>query len=159
MPNQAAIFTIGDEYASNASRDETGDALIGILTKMDWTISLRAALPDDEDQIAHTLVQTVDAGGVDAVFTIDGVGLDLKDRGAEALYKVCERWVTGLPEIIRIKLYEKNPAIALYRGLAGIRGKTLVINLPATPGSVRDAMDVLKPILRSTVEVLKGTLA
>jgi len=156
MPNQAAIFTIGDEYAAGSARDEAGDALIGILTKMGWIITIRAALPDDEEQIASHIIQTVDAGNVDVVFTLDGVGLDPKDRAAEALYKVCERWLTGLPEIIRFKLYEKIPAIALYRGLAGIRGKTLMVNLPGTPVSVREAMDVLKPILRSTVEQLKG---
>jgi molybdopterin adenylyltransferase len=155
MPNQAAILTVGDAYASGEARDEAGDTLTGILTKMGWTIAVRAVVGDDEDQIVAQVIHNIDAG-VEVVFTVGGVGLDPRERAAEALYKVCERWVTGLPELIRFKLYDKNPAIALYRGLAGIRGKSLVVNLPATPGAVRDAMDVLKPVLRPLVEQLKG---
>jgi molybdenum cofactor synthesis domain-containing protein len=155
MPNQAAILTVGDVYVAGQARDEAGDTLTGILTKMGWTIAVRLAVPDDEDQIATQVIQNIDAG-VEVIFTVGGVGLDPRDRAAEALYKVCERWVTGLPELIRFKLFDKNPGIVLYRGLAGIRGKSLVVNLPGSPGAVRDSMDVLKPVLRPLVEQLKG---
>lgn len=159
MANQAAIVTVGNKYASNQSKDESGDALGGILNKMGWVLASRVVVGDDEEQVAAQVAQLADSGQVDVVFTIDGVGIMPHERVPEAMYRVCEKWITGLPEIARARLFDKSPSIALYRGLAGTRGKTLIVNMPGTPVAVRDTMDVLKVPIRLIVEQLKAPTA
>jgi molybdopterin adenylyltransferase len=159
MPIQAAIITVGDKYVSNQAKDESGDALAGILSKSGWTLVSRGVVGDDEEQVAIQVAQVADSGQVDVVFTIDGVGIQPTDRTPEAMYRVCEKWITGMPELVRAKLFDKTPAIALYRGLAGIRGKTLIINLPGTPIGVRDTMDVLRSPVRLVLEQMKPPTA
>jgi len=156
MPNQAAILTVGEKYVSGQAKDESGDLLAGILNKLGWEIAQRAMVGDDDAQISGQIIQWVDTGTIDAVFTLDGVGIQPKDRASEALYQVCEKWIPGIPEYVRAKLSEKTPGVILYRGLCGVRGKTLILNLPGTPIALKDTMDVLKTTIRLTVEQLKG---
>jgi molybdenum cofactor synthesis domain-containing protein len=153
---QIAIFAIGDRYHSGQANAEGADVLEAICRKMGWEITHRQPLTDNDEQISSQLIQTADEGKADIIFTVDGVGVLPKDRAAEALYGVCEKWIPGLPELIRLKSYEKNPLISLYRGLAGVRGKTIIVNLPGTPVGVKDSMDALKTVLRQTVEQIKG---
>jgi len=159
MANQAAILTVGDKYVSGQVKDESGDALAGILNKLGWNLVGRAVVGDDEEQVAIQMAQLADSGQVDVVFTIDAVGILPTDRCAAAMFRVCEKWVTGLSEMVRFKLFDKTPAMALYRGLAGIRGKTLIVNLPGTPIAVRDTMDVLKVPIRLIIEQMKPPVA
>ena len=130
MAIQAAIFTIGDRYAAEGNRDESGDILNSTCMKMGWEIVERRVLGDAEQDIINHLVEVSDSGKVDMILTIDGIGVMAKDRVPEAMYQVCEKWVPGLAELIRIKCYENTPAVAVTRGLAGVRGKTLIVNLP-----------------------------
>jgi molybdenum cofactor synthesis domain-containing protein len=155
MTIQAAIVTIGDKYVSGQAKDEPGDALAGILNKSGWDLAGRVVVGDDEEQLAIHLAQLADSGKLDVVFTIDGVGIQPSERTPEAMYRVCEKWITGMPELVRFKLFDKNPSIALYRGLAGVRGKTLIVNLPGTPIGVRDTMEVLRGSIRLVIEQLK----
>ena len=160
MAIQAAIFTIGDRYAAEGNRDESGDILNSTCMKMGWEIVERRVLGDAEQDIINHLVEVSDSGKVDMILTIDGIGVMAKDRVPEAMYQVCEKWVPGLAELIRIKCYENTPAVAVTRGLAGVRGKTLIVNLPKNPTAVKDAMDALKPALRQNiVDQLKGPSA
>lgn len=156
MPIQVAIFTVGERYSSGTAKDEGGDNLNASCLKMGWEIVARQTLADDEQALASHLIQTADSGTVDIIFTVDGIGIQPKDRVPEAMYQVCEKWVPGLSELIRNKAYEKTPLVALTRGVAGVRGKTLVINMPGSPTAVKDSMDVLRPILRLAVEQVKG---
>jgi molybdopterin adenylyltransferase len=156
MAIQAAIFTIGDRYVAGGIHDESGDILNTICLKMGWEVVERHVLGDAEQDIIDRLVQLVDSGKVDVIFTLDGIGVHAKDRVPEAMYQICEKWVPGLAEIIRVKCYENSAAVAATRGLAGVRAKTLLVNLPRNPTAVKDAMDALKPVLRhGIVEQLK----
>jgi len=155
MPFQAAIVTVGDKYVSNLVKDEPGDALGGILNKSGWEIAMRGMVGDDEEQMAVQVAQLADSGKLDVIFTIDGVGIQPTDRTPEAMYRICEKYITGLPELVRFKLFDKSPSMALYRGLVGIRGRTLIVNLPGTSVAVRDTMDVLKAPIRMVVDQLK----
>jgi len=157
MPIQVALFTVGDRYVSGGAKDEAGDNLNASCLKMGWEVVIRQALGDDEQGLASHLTQTVDSGTVDIVFTVDGIGLQAKDRVPEAMYQVCEKWIPGLSELIRNKAYEKTPLVALTRGVAGIRGKTIVINMPGSPTAIKDSMDVLRSIFRLAVDQVKGT--
>ena len=157
MPIQVAIFSVGDRYVSGGAKDEAGDILNASCLKMGWEVVVRQALGDDEQALASHLIQTADSGTVDIIFTVDGIGIQTKDRVPEAMYQVCEKWIPGLSELIRNKAYEKSPLVALTRGVAGIRGKTIVINMPGSPTIIKDSMDVLRPVLRTAVDQVKGT--
>ncbi|HUO58027.1 MAG TPA: molybdenum cofactor synthesis domain-containing protein [bacterium] len=159
MPIQVALFTIGEKYVSGGAKDEAGDNLNASCLKMGWEVVARQALGDDEQALASHLIQTADSGTVDIIFTVDGIGISPKDRVPEAMYQVCEKWIPGLPELIRNRAYEKTPLVALTRGVAGIRGKTLLLNMPGSPTAVKDAMEVLRPVLRLAVDQVKGTPA
>ena len=159
MPIQAAIFTVGDRYTVGQSKDEAGDILNASCLKMGWEIVVRQAMGDAETDLVQTLVTTADSGTVDVIFTVDGIGVQTKDRVPEAMYQVCEKWVPGLSELIRNKAYEKTPLVALTRGVAGVRGKSLIINMPGSPTAVKDSMDVLRPVLRQAVDMVKVTPA
>ncbi len=156
MPIQAALFTVGEKYV-NSGKDEAGDNLNASCLKMGWEVVVRQALADDEQALAAHLIQTADSGTVDVIFTVDGIGVQPKDRVPEAMYQVCEKWIPGLPELIRNKAYEKTPTVALTRGVAGVRGKTLIINMPGSPTAIKDSMEVLRPVLRLAVDQIKGT--
>lgn len=156
MPIQVAIFTVGDKYVTGGVKDEAGDNLNASCLKMGWEITVRQTLADDEQALAGHLVQTADSGTVDIIFTVDGIGIQPKDRVPEAMYQVCEKWLPGLAELVRNKAHEKSPWVALTRGVSGTRGKTLVINLPGSPTAMRDSMDALRTVLRQAVDQAKG---
>jgi molybdopterin adenylyltransferase len=156
MPIQAALFTVGEKYVTGGAKDEAGDILNASCLKMGWEVVVRQALGDDEQALAGHLIQTADSGTVDVIFTVDGIGLQAKDRVPEAMYQVCEKWIPGLPELIRNKAYEKTPMVALTRGVAGVRGKAMIINMPGSPTAVKDSMEVLRPVLRLAVDQIKG---
>jgi molybdopterin adenylyltransferase len=159
VPIQVALFTVGDRYVSGGAKDEAGDNLNASCLKMGWDVVIRQTLGDEEQSLAAHFNQTADSGTVDIVFTVDGIGIQPKDRVPEAMYQVCERWIPGLSELIRNKAIEKTPLVALTRGVAGVRGKTLFINMPGSPTAVKDAMDALRPVLRLAVDQMKGTSA
>lgn len=159
MPIQAAIFTIGNRFASGESKDEAGDVLQSICLKMGWEVAARQALADDEQGLVSHFIQTADSGAIDLIFTVDGIGIHVNDRVPEAMYQVCEKWLPGLPELIRGKAYEKTPLVGLTRGVAGVRGKSLIVNLPGSPTAIKDSMEVLRPVLRQAIEQVKGTPA
>ena len=159
MAVQVAIFTVGDRYLSGGTKDEAGENLNASCLKMGWEVVARQALGDDEQALVGQLLQTADSGTVDILFTVDGIGARPTDRVPEAMYQVCEKWLPGLPELIRNKAYEKTPLVGLTRGAAGIRGKTVLINMPGSPTAVKDAMEVLRPILRLAVDQVKGASA
>lgn len=157
MAIQVALFTVGDRFVSGGAKDEAGENLNASCLKMGWEIGVRQTLGDDEQALAGYLVQTADSGTIDIIFTVDGIGAKPHERVPEAMYQVCEKWLPGLSELIRNKAYEKTPLVSLTRGVAGVRGRTLIINLPGTPTAVKDAMEVLRPVLRLAVEQVKGT--
>jgi molybdenum cofactor synthesis domain-containing protein len=159
MAIQVTILTIGDKYVKGSVNDEAADILESTCRKMGWELVHRQVLGDDPEALAGYLLQLADSGKVDVIFTIDGIGLLPADRVPEAMHPVCEKWIPGLAEIMRHKAFEKSPAVALTNGLAGLRGKTLIINLPGTPTAVKDALDILKPVIRFAVDQFKTTPA
>src|SRR5262245_3643380 len=113
MSIQVAIFTIGERYTVPGAKDEAGDILNASCLKMGWEVVVRQPFHGDDQAIASHLVQTADSGTVDIIFTVDGIGCLPQDRVPEAMYQVCEKWIPGLPELIRNKAYEKTPLVAL----------------------------------------------
>lgn len=151
-----AILTVGDAYARGEVKDEAAEALEGLCGRLGWELTRREVLSSEEGAVARWIAQIADEGIADLILTLDGVGLRPSDRVPEAAYQVLEKYVTGPMEILRAKLSDASPAFALSRGVAGVRGRTLVVNLPGTPLQAKQAMDVLKNLLRQAVEQIKS---
>ena len=116
----------------------------------------RALVPDETGPIAGTLAAWADAGRVDLILTTGGTGLTARDVTPEATRSVLEKDAPGLAEALRMAAYPGFHRAALSRGLAGVRGKTLIVNLPGSPGGVRDGLAVLDDLVEHAVELIQG---
>ena len=155
QPIRAAILILSDKAFRGEREDKSGPALKEILEAHAEVVSV-AVLPDEKGQIADYLRNTCDSGVVDVLFTSGGTGLAPRDVTPEATLSVIERIVPGIPEAIRAYSMQKTNRAMLSRGAAGVRGRTLIINLPGSPRAVAECMEVVLPVLAHAVETLRG---
>ena len=148
---RAAVLTISDGVAAGTRVDESGDLLAALLAVDGYEVE-RRIVPDDVDEIARTI--TALAADAAVVLTTGGTGLAPRDVTPEATASVIERKVPGIPEAIRADAIAKTPHGLLTRGLAGLRGSTLVVNLPGSAGGCRDGYAVLRPALEHALHLL-----
>jgi molybdenum cofactor synthesis domain-containing protein len=113
-------------------------------------------VPDEPDQISQALCRLADLCGVDLIVTTGGTGATPRDNTPEATLAVVERQMPGLAEVLRFEGYRKTPLAVLSRGVAGLRGKCLIVNLPGSPKAVREGMETLAPILPHAIQMAQG---
>lgn len=116
----------------------------------------RALVPDETGRIAETLVRWSDGDRADLILTTGGTGLTPRDVTPEATRAALEKEAPGIAEALRMAVYPRFPRAALSRGLAGVRGRTLIVNLPGSPGGVRDGLAVLDGLVEHAVELVRG---
>ena len=151
---QVAILTISDRGARGEYEDRSGPILAEIVqSKTPWQVSHRAVVPDEKTEIANTLIQWCSAG-VNLILTSGGTGFSPRDVTPEATKSVIEREAPGIAEALRAESLKITRHAMLSRAVAGIRGRTLIINMPGNPKAVRENMDVLLPILPHALELL-----
>ena len=153
---RVAILTISDAGARGERADGSGDAAAEWATGQGAEVVARAIVADDTVEIVRCLLAWCDDDIADLVLTTGGTGLSMRDVTPEATRAVIEREATGIAERLRTITGADFPRAALSRGIAGTRGRTLIVNLPGSTKGVRDSLDALAPIARHAVDILRG---
>jgi molybdopterin adenylyltransferase len=149
---RAIAITVSDSRGIND--DISGDVLVECLTDIGAEIVERIIVTDDREKLIETL--TRGAKNANLIITTGGTGFAPRDNTPEATRQVIEKEAPGLAEAMRQKTLEKTPMAMLSRGICGIRGKCLIINLPGSPKAVRECFEVIKPVLTHAINLIAG---
>lgn len=150
---RAAVLTVSDGVSEGTREDRSGDLLAELLEGDGYEVE-RRVVPDEADAIAEALTELAEAAQL--VLTTGGTGLAPRDVTPEATRRVLDRDAPGIPEALRADSIAKTPHGLLSRGAAGVRGRTLIVNLPGSTGGCRDGFAVLQPALGHALELLAG---
>lgn len=154
---RVGILTISDRGYRGEYRDLSGPAIRALVTeRLGASVELEAIVPDERQIIAGTLLVWADEVGLDLVLTAGGTGFAPRDVTPEATRDVIARQAPGLAEAMRAASLTITPHAMLSRAVAGIRGSTLIVNLPGSPKAVRENMETILPALPHAVELLQG---
>ena len=154
---KAAVVTVSDGVSAGVREDTSGDVLEELLVSEGFEVA-RSVVPDDADVIADA-IRALGDSGVSLVVTTGGTGFAPRDVTPEATRGVIDREAPGIAEAIRADALARTPHALLSRGIAGIRGATLVVNFPGSTGGCRDGFEVVRPALRHGLELAAGDTA
>lgn len=150
-----SVVCVSDRCSRGECEDRSGPLISELVAPLGETEEY-VVVPDDRELIARTLIRLCDEGKADVVFTTGGTGFAPRDVTPEATKAVIEKEVPGIPEAIRYESLKITPRAMLSRAAAGIRGKTLIVNLPGSPKAVKESLEVVLPVLPHAVETLSG---
>src|ERR671925_1334418 len=156
MPLRIAILTVSDAGSRGERADGSGDAIATWAKGKGYRLTERALVPDETARIATTIAGWADGDAADLILTTGGTGLTARDVTPEATRAVLEKEAPGIAEALRVSVYPRFPRAALSRGVAGVRGRTLIVNLPGSTGGVKDGLAVLNDLVEHAVELVRG---
>jgi len=153
---KAAILTISDRCFRGETQDVTGPMLRDALVAAGVSVVEVALVPDEEERVRGELIRLSDQVSADVVITNGGTGLGPRDVTPEATEAVLQRRAPGIAEAMRMGGLVHTPNAMLSRGTAGLRGRTLIVNLPGSPRGARECLDIILPVLEHAVEMIQG---
>ncbi len=154
---KVGILVISDRASRGEREDESGPAIKKIISKISSYRAIKyEIIPDEKEIISKKLKEWVDGLRLDLILTSGGTGIGPRDVTPEATKGVIEKEVSGFGEAMRVKGLEKTPFSMLSRAIAGIRKKSLIINLPGSPRAVKENLEVILPAVKHGIEILKG---
>ena len=154
MTIRFGILTLSDRSSRNERVDASGPVLADLVLAQNWSVAKQAILPDDESAIRAALIEWADSGNFDVILTTGGTGFAPRDVTPEATRAVIDRAAPGLAETMRSESLKKTPHAMLSRAVAGIRGRTLIVNLPGSPKGAVENLQTILPVLPHAVQLL-----
>ncbi len=153
---KVAIITVSDKGARGQREDLSKKTIEEILRRIETDVVWYSIVPDEVSLIKKALIEAVETHQADLVFTTGGTGFAKRDVTPEATRIVIEKVVPGISEIIRMESFKKAPHAILSRAISGIRGRSLIINLPGSPKGVRESLNIILESLPHGIAILKG---
>jgi len=153
---RTAIITLSDKGSKGEREDESGKIIREMVAGIGAVVSHYEILPDEKALISAALTRLSDSGGTDLVLTTGGTGVAPRDVTPEATLEVIDRELPGMAEAMRAESLKKTPHAMISRAIAGIRKRTLIVNLPGSPKAVRENLSVILPALTHAIEKIKG---
>ena len=151
---KVAVLTVSDRSAKGEREDRSGPALRALAEAQGWQVAVVAIAPDEQQTIERILAQWADNGEADLILTTGGTGFAPRDITPEATLAVVERQAPGLAEAMRAAGLRVTPHAMLSRGIAGIRGRSLIVNLPGSPQAAREGLEVILTALPHAIALL-----
>ena len=153
---RAAVICASDRCFQGLRKDESSSIIAEMLSGQGYEIAATAVLPDEHEALRTTMARIADEGSADLIVTTGGTGLAPRDITPEATAAVIDRAVPGIPEAMRAESMKITPRGMLSRGIAGIRKRTLIINLPGSPKAVKENLSCILPALDHALLMLTG---
>ena len=155
MSLRIGILTVSDHSSSGERPDASGPAVEEVVLAEGWQVVRRDVVPDDLEAIKQIMKDWIDSGGMDVMLTTGGTGFSPRDVTPEATQAVTERAAPGLAEAMRAASLRVTPHAMLSRAAAGIRRRTLIVNLPGSPKAAVENLQVLLPVLPHAIQLLQ----
>lgn len=153
---RAVVVTVSDKGYSGVREDRSGPLLADALAGLGADVVERHIVPDEPERIGALLAELADRGDIDVIATTGGTGIAPRDRTPEATRAVIDYEVPGIAEALRFEGYRKTPLAVISRGIVGVRGRCLIVNLPGSAKAVAEGMETLGGILPHAVKMVRG---
>jgi len=159
MMIKAGVLTISDKGFEGKRKDESGPLVAEILTKAGYIVAKQSIVPDNLEKIVECLITWVDKENLNLIVTTGGTGVSPTDITPEAMLKVIKYQIPGMAEAMRAASLTKTPHAMLSRAMVGVRGESLIINLPGSPGGAKENLAVILPALNHGLDKISGDMS